>query len=81
MAGVLPAKTIMNKRPVGRGQVKVQSLKNHPWGFKNSLIINAHEFHHADLILDKSKKNLLPIRLIEVMVLTALLMVLFIKNY
>ena len=52
----MPAKTIMNKRPVGRGQVKVQSLKNHPWGFKNSLIINAHEFHHADLILDKSKK-------------------------
>ena len=34
MAGVLPAKTIMNKRPVGRGYVKVQSLKNHPWGFK-----------------------------------------------
>ena len=57
MAGVLPAKTIMNKRPVGRGHVKVQSLKNHPWGFKNSLIINAHEFHHADLILDKSKKK------------------------
>jgi len=57
MVGALPADTIMNDRPQGRGYVKLKPESCHPWTInlnptKNNQpdIINAHEFHYSSLV-------------------------------
>mgnify|MGYP001326533617 FL=1 len=57
MVGVIPGNIIMDKKPVGRGYVKLKINKNHLWGMKNNSSISAHEFHHARLLLNKNSKN------------------------
>lgn len=57
MVGVIPGNIIMDKKPVGRGYVKLKINKDHLWGMKNNTIIRAHEFHHARLLLNKNSKN------------------------
>ena len=57
MAGVIPGNIIMDKKPVGRGYVKLKINKNHLWGMKKNSSISAHEFHHARLLLNKNSKN------------------------
>lgn len=57
MVGIIPGNIMMAKKPVGRGYVKLKINKNHLWGMKNNSSINAHEFHHAKLLLNKIYKN------------------------
>ena len=57
MVGIIPGNIMMAKKPVGRGYVKLKINKNHLWGMKNNSSINAHEFHHAKLLLNKISKN------------------------
>ncbi len=57
MVGVIPGNIIMDKKPVGRGYVKLKINKNHLWGMKKNSSISAHEFHHARLLLNKNSKN------------------------
>ena len=56
MVGIIPGHVNMCKKPVGRGYVKLNINKSHPWKIKNKKLINAHEFHHANLIFNKTKK-------------------------
>lgn len=46
MAGVLPIRTRMQARPVGRGLVRVSPTPAHPWP-PGPTTIKAHEFHYA----------------------------------
>ena len=57
MSGVLPGEIVISDKPIGRGYVNLKIKNNHPWKINNITNINAHEFHHADLIFRKNKKN------------------------
>ena len=57
MVGAIPGNIIMSKKPVGRGYVKLKIKKKHLWGMKDNNIINAHEFHHANLLLNNNATN------------------------
>ena len=57
MTGVVPGEIIISEKPIGRGYVNLKIKKNHLWKIKNKNNINAHEFHHADLIFKKNIKN------------------------
>ncbi|MDE2578873.1 MAG: cobyrinate a,c-diamide synthase [Hyphomicrobiales bacterium] len=48
MVGVVPADTRMEKRPQGRGLVKLEETDAAPWGRVDNEI-RAHEFHHGAL--------------------------------
>ena len=54
MVGAIKGKINMNKRPVGRGYVKINTSGNHPW-HKEGNSLFAHEFHYSDI---KLKENL-----------------------
>ena len=54
MVGTIKGKINMNKKPVGRGYVKVNTSGNHPW-HKEGNSLFAHEFHYSDI---KLKENL-----------------------
>ena len=56
MVGIIPGYANMSKKPVGRGYVKLKVNANHPWKIKNNKLLNAHEFHHANLIFNNVKK-------------------------
>ncbi len=62
MVGFIPADCVMHKRPQGRGYVKLQESKNHPWRISDTIqtsdkqafnspeqVIAAHEFHYSSL--------------------------------
>ncbi|NOX09739.1 MAG: hydrogenobyrinic acid a,c-diamide synthase (glutamine-hydrolyzing) [Gammaproteobacteria bacterium] len=49
MVGIIPADTIMNNIPQGRGYIQLQATQQHPWGIQDNNIINAHEFHYSSL--------------------------------
>ncbi len=50
MAGVIPADCMMNKRPQGRGYVRMQQTEAFPWSIPESgHDIAAHEFHYSSL--------------------------------
>jgi cobyrinic acid a,c-diamide synthase len=57
MVGVIPGDIDMSVRPVGRGYVRLKTTKNHIWGMKENLPINAHEFHHANISFKKNISN------------------------
>ena len=57
MVGIIPGNVVMSKKPIGRGYVKLKIKKNHLWGMKHNSIVYAHEFHHANLLLNKDSKN------------------------
>ena len=57
MVGIIPGCINMSKKPIGRGYVQLEVKKNHLWNSAPTEIINAHEFHHANLILNKGVKN------------------------
>ena len=57
MVGAIPGNIIMSKKPIGRGYVKLKIKKKHLWGMKDNNIINAHEFHHANLLLNNNATN------------------------
>ena len=57
MVGILPGKIKMSEKPIGRGYVEIETSAKHPWGLKAGLHVNAHEFHHADLIFRKKEKK------------------------
>ncbi|WP_299876053.1 cobyrinate a,c-diamide synthase [uncultured Cocleimonas sp.] len=66
MVGVIPADTLMHKKPQGRGYVELEATSEMPWGkssnessevsaakindSKYTPIINAHEFHYSRLV-------------------------------
>ena len=54
MVGVIPGDIDMSIKPVGRGYVKLNVTKNHLWGIKENILINAHEFHHANILFEKN---------------------------
>ena len=56
MVGILPGRTTMSEKPIGRGYVKIETSAKHPWGLKKGLQVNAHEFHHADLTFSNKEK-------------------------
>ena len=56
MTGIIPGTVKMNEKPIGRGYVKLKVKKNHLWGMKENVLLNAHEFHHASLIYEKNYK-------------------------
>jgi cobyrinic acid a,c-diamide synthase len=58
MVGVIPGDIDMSIKPVGRGYVKLNVTKNHLWGIKENILINAHEFHHANIIFEKNVKKI-----------------------
>ncbi|HIO93696.1 MAG TPA: hydrogenobyrinic acid a,c-diamide synthase (glutamine-hydrolyzing) [Leucothrix mucor] len=50
MVGVIPADTIMHKKPQGRGYVRLEETENMIWPNRSSsAIITAHEFHYSKL--------------------------------
>ena len=57
MVGAIPGNIIMSKKPIGRGYVKLKIKKKHLWGMKDNNIVNAHEFHHANLLLNNNATN------------------------
>jgi cobyrinic acid a,c-diamide synthase len=48
MAGILPARVKMSKRPQGHGYVVAEVIKENPF-FSRGLVIRGHEFHHSSL--------------------------------
>ncbi len=52
MVGAINADTVMNKKPQGRGYVKLESSIDHPWlkQTKKPINISAHEFHYSKLV-------------------------------
>ena len=58
MVGVIPGDIDMSIRPVGRGYVRLNTTKDHIWGIKENISINAHEFHHANITFKKYKKEI-----------------------
>ena len=57
MVGLIPGKINMCEKPIGRGYVKLDINKSHLWGVNKNSKINAHEFHHANIIFKKNVKN------------------------
>ena len=51
MVGAIPADTLMQERPVGRGYVQLHETGDHPWPRTpgNGSELNAHEFHYSRL--------------------------------
>ncbi|NNE64546.1 MAG: cobyrinate a,c-diamide synthase [Gammaproteobacteria bacterium] len=50
VAGVIPADVMMHDKPQGRGYVKLEAGKKHPWCDQHkSTEIHAHEFHYSTL--------------------------------
>jgi len=49
MVGVIPADTVMHRRPVGRGSVRLRATGIHPWRSDAPFEFNAHEFHYSSL--------------------------------
>jgi cobyrinic acid a,c-diamide synthase len=50
MVGVIPADTVMEARPQGRGYVRLRETKAHPWpSIGPGGEIRAHEFHYSRL--------------------------------
>ncbi len=50
MCGVVPARTVMNARPQGRGIIHLEAQKTAPWPVvAPGKRIRAHEFHYASL--------------------------------
>ena len=57
MVGVIPADTLMHKKPKGRGYVKLEETSAHPWplaGAEKPSEIPAHEFHYSSLNLSNT---------------------------
>ena len=48
MVGVIDANTNMTSKPIGRGYVKLEPTKDHPWSDVSNQIF-AHEFHYSKL--------------------------------
>ena len=57
MVGVIPGDIDMSLRPVGRGYVRLNTTKDHIWGIKENISINAHEFHHANITFKKNTRK------------------------
>jgi len=51
MVGVVPADTVMHKRPQGRGYVRLRETAENPWprAADTPAQFNAHEFHYSSL--------------------------------
>ncbi|MCL4112372.1 UNVERIFIED_CONTAM: hypothetical protein GTU68_007210 [Idotea baltica] len=61
MVGIIPAKSIMNQKPQGRGYVRLEETESMPWDSiqkskqssgldeNTTITINAHEFHYSSL--------------------------------
>jgi cobyrinic acid a,c-diamide synthase len=51
MAGVIPADTVMHRKPQGRGYVRMEKTSTYPWRHTNDQenVISAHEFHYSSL--------------------------------
>ncbi len=47
MVGVLPFDVVMQKRPVGRGYVRLRETTDFPWSEPSQAPVLAHEFHHS----------------------------------
>lgn len=46
MVGVIPAETVMQAKPAGRGYVQVETTPDHPW-WPVGVRLRAHEFHYS----------------------------------
>lgn len=58
MVGVIPAETIMHKKPQGRGYVTLEETEHMIWPtFSGGSTIAAHEFHYSRLDALKEKGN------------------------
>ena len=55
MVGLIPGKINMCEKPIGRGYVKLDINKSHLWGVNKNSKINAHEFHHANIIFKNTE--------------------------
>ena len=51
MVGIIPADTVMHRKPQGRGYVRMKKTAAFPWQKKpsSSNVIKAHEFHYSAL--------------------------------
>ncbi len=50
MAGVIPGKIVMHKKPQGRGYIRIKQTELAPWKITDSdHIICAHEFHYSSI--------------------------------
>lgn len=49
MVGVVPADTVMHRRPVGRGYTRLVETARHPWPGPGFGDFKAHEFHYSSL--------------------------------
>jgi len=51
MVGIIPADCQMHDKPQGRGYVRMDRMKTHPWqsGLDDQTVIKAHEFHYSSL--------------------------------
>ena len=51
MVGIIPAETVMHKKPQGRGYVRMEKTAAFPWQLKTgeNTIMKAHEFHYSSL--------------------------------
>ena len=51
MVGIIPAETVMHKKPRGRGYVRMEKTAAFPWQQKagEKAVIKAHEFHYSSL--------------------------------
>ena len=47
MAGVIPGDIVVEKRPQGRGYVRIAATDEHPWAMTTGETIHAHEFHYS----------------------------------
>ncbi len=51
MVGFLPGETVIRKRPVGRGLMRLEAVQDHPWGWQSGQgVVHAHEFHHSEWV-------------------------------
>ena len=51
MVGAIPADTVMDDRPHGRGYMHIVETSAMPWPFRQSEVVHAaHEFHHSILV-------------------------------
>ncbi len=54
MVGAIKGNIMMHKKPIGRGYIKLNINKQHPW-FESQTEIRAHEFHYSDVKLLNNK--------------------------
>ncbi len=54
MVGLVPANTLLENHPSGRGYVRIKPTSRHPWyrqeNNSETDVINAHEFHYSHLV-------------------------------